>query len=81
MIAEALDALWTLGWAFLAWLAVFAAALGAALFTIAAGLIATWRGLHRLARWTYRRAPGPAWARNRRTARRIARNRPYEEAA
>ncbi len=45
MIAEALDTLWTLGWAFLAWLAAFALVLT----TIAAGLIAAsaaWAGWH-----------------------------------
>ncbi|MFF7949099.1 hypothetical protein [Streptomyces griseorubiginosus] len=71
MIAEALDTLWTLGWAFLIWLAALAAALGAACYTIAVTLIALCRGIHRLTRACRRR--GPAWARNRATARRIAR--------
>jgi hypothetical protein len=73
VIAEALDTLITLGWAFLIWLAVFAAAVGLAVYAVAVAIIATARGLHRAARWTYRRTPRPAWARNRATARRIAR--------
>ncbi|MEU0207387.1 hypothetical protein [Streptomyces canus] len=73
MIADAIDTLITLGWPFLIWLAAVAAALGAALYTIAITLIATCRGLHRLTRWTYHRTPRPTWARNRATARRIAR--------
>ncbi|MFF7946982.1 hypothetical protein [Streptomyces griseorubiginosus] len=73
MIAEALDTLITLGWAFLIWLAALAAALGAALYTIALTLIALCRGLHRAARWIYRRTTRPAWAVDRATARRIAR--------
>lgn len=81
MIAEALDALWTLGWAFLIWLAIFAAALGIAVYTIAVTLIATAGGLHRLTRWAFHRTPRPTWAVNRATARRIARNHAYEETA
>lgn len=73
MIAEALDTLWTLGWAFLIWLAILAAAIGTTGYTIAITLIATARGLHRLTRWTYHRTPRPTWAHNRATARRIAR--------
>lgn len=81
MIAEALDTLWTLGWAVLIWLAILAAALGIAVYTIAVTLIATARGLHRLTRWALHRTPRPAWAVNRATARRLARTHTYEETA
>lgn len=81
MIADAIDTLITLGWAFLAWLVILAAACALVLTTIAAAIIATCRGLYRLVRWAYRRSPRPAWAHGRLTARRIARTRTYEEAA
>lgn len=80
MIAEALDTLWTLGKAMVIWLAALAIVATAALYTIATAVLTTWRGLRRATRWAVHRT-GPAWARNRYTARRIARNRTYEEAA
>ena len=80
MIAEAIDTLITLGWAALAWLVILSAACALVLTTITAAIIATARGLHRLTRWAIHRTPRPTWARNRATARRIARTRTYEEA-
>lgn len=77
MIADAVDTLITLGWAVAVWIVLLAIVATAVLYTIAAALLATWRGLRRL----IRRAPAPTWARNRLTARRIARTRSYEEAA
>ncbi|MGX1221964.1 hypothetical protein [Streptomyces ambofaciens] len=79
MIAEALDALWSLGWALLTWLAILATAAVLALEALAVALYRTvryaWRALRR-------RTRRPAWARTRAAARRYARRRPdYEEAA
>ena len=79
MITEAFDALITLGWAFLAWLTIFAAALVLAFYTVVTAILTTARALRRLTRWAWRGAPGPTWARDRITARRIA--RAYKEAA
>jgi len=80
VIAEALDTLITLGKAMAVWLVAFAIVATAVLYTIAAGLFATWRGLRRVARACHPRTP--AWARNRIAARRIARTHPtIEEAA
>jgi len=79
VIAEAIDTLITLGWAVIVWIVVLAAAAALVLTTIAAAILATARGLRRLTRWAWRGAPGPAWARNRLAARRIART--YKEAA
>jgi hypothetical protein len=45
VIAEALDTLWTLGWAFLAWLIVFAAACALTLTAITAAILALGRAL------------------------------------
>jgi hypothetical protein len=79
VIAEAIDTLITLGWAAIVWLVVLAAAAALVLTTIVAAILATARGLHRAARWAWHGTPGPTWARNRITARRIART--YKEAA
>ncbi|MFJ8146010.1 hypothetical protein ACIQ6R_13150 [Streptomyces sp. NPDC096048] len=75
MIAEAIDTLITLGWAFLGWLIVFAIT----------GTISIFAALATGA-WAYstlrRTIVAPAWARSRRAARRYARREPdYEEAA
>ncbi|MYR46770.1 hypothetical protein [Streptomyces sp. SID5910] len=83
MIAEALDTLITLGWTFLAWLLILAAATTAALYTVAVTLIATVRAVRRASRALLRlartrRRPRPSWALTRRAARTLTR---YNEAA
>ncbi|MBL3669088.1 hypothetical protein JL475_24455 [Streptomyces sp. M2CJ-2] len=68
MIAEALDTMWTLGWALTAWIAVFAAVGTIVIFaTIAAGAWAT--------RALWRATAGPSWRRSRLRARILARTR------
>jgi len=77
VIAEAVDTIITLGWAFIAWLALLAAVITLALWTLLILAVGTirlaWRTL----------SPGrrPAWARGRIAARRYARRPRYEEAA
>ena len=80
MIAEAFDTLITLGWAFLAWLAIIAAVVTCALWTLTLAVCLAARAVWRLLRPACR--PRPAWARTRAAARRYARHEPdYEEAA
>jgi hypothetical protein len=76
VIAEAIDTALTLGWALLGWITVLAVFGTICIFTAAA--TGAWT-----ARLIWRAAGGPAWARGRREARRIARaTRPdYQEAA
>ncbi|MGX1116366.1 hypothetical protein RKD37_001729 [Streptomyces ambofaciens] len=78
MIAEALDALWSLGAALLIWLALIATALVLALEALAIGL-------YRAGRYAWRaltaRTRRPSWARTRAAARRYARHPDYDEAA
>lgn len=75
MIAEAIDTLFTLGWALLAWIVLTAIAATLALYSVIAiawwTIRALWKGLS-----------SPSWARNRLRARRYARSkREYREAA
>ncbi|WP_328439336.1 hypothetical protein OHA71_23650 [Streptomyces sp. NBC_00444] len=75
MIAEAIDTLYTLGWAFLVWFVLTALAATLALYAVIAiawwTMRALWRGLS-----------GPSCNRNRIRARRYARSkRDYREAA
>ncbi|MEU0199160.1 MULTISPECIES: hypothetical protein [unclassified Streptomyces] len=75
MIADAIDTVITLGWAFVGWLALISIAAALALHTVIAAVWwtarALWRGLG-----------GPSWGRSRIASRRIARaTRDYEEAA
>ncbi|MEU5624247.1 hypothetical protein [Streptomyces tendae] len=79
MIAEAVDTLITLGWAFLAWIAIIAAITTLALWTLTLTVCLTVRALWRLLRPACR--PRPAWARTRAAARRYARRPDYDEAA
>jgi uncharacterized membrane protein len=78
VIAEALDALWSLGWALLTWLAILATAAVLALEALAVGLYVA-------ARYAWRALTGrtgrPTWARTRAAARRYARRPDYDEAA
>ncbi|MGV9282152.1 hypothetical protein [Streptomyces sp. NPDC003730] len=79
MIAEALDALWSLGIAVLIWLALIATAAVLALEALAVGLYLAARTAWRALTARPRR---PTWARTRTAARRYARREPdYEEAA
>lgn len=78
IIADALDALWSLGWALLIWLGILATAGVLALEALAVGL-------YKAARNAWRALTGrpgrPSWARSRAAARRYARRAPdYEEA-
>ncbi|MGW0131927.1 hypothetical protein [Streptomyces sp. NPDC003299] len=75
IIAEALDALITLGWAALAWL-VFLSTI-AAILILAAAATGAWtvRAVWRTARPAWARGPIRAWLTARRT------RRDYEEAA
>ncbi|MER7801212.1 hypothetical protein ABTX71_12865 [Streptomyces parvulus] len=84
IIAEALDALWTLAIAggvwFLIGAAVLALVLTIATITLYAAVRASVDAVQRLAR--IRRHPRPSWTRTGRTARRYARTRTrYDEAA
>ncbi|MFI0268598.1 hypothetical protein [Streptomyces luteogriseus] len=83
MIAEAIDTAITLGWAFLAWLALLSIVTGIALY---AAVVISWcalRTLWLIGRALWRGVGRPTWARNRLRARLFARRtRPdYEEAA
>jgi hypothetical protein len=74
VIAEALDALWSLGAALLIWLTLIATAAVLALEALAVALYTAFRTLHC-------RTRRPAWARTRAAARRYARRPDYDEAA
>lgn len=79
MIAEALDALWSLGAALLIWLTLITTAAVLALEALAVGLFLAARTAWRALTGRTRR---PSWARTRGAARRYARRKPdYEEAA
>ncbi|MGW6222257.1 hypothetical protein ACWF8U_20505 [Streptomyces olivaceus] len=80
IVAEALDALWSLGVAVLIWLALIVTALVLAVEALAVAVCVAVRAVWRLVRGE--RRPRPSWALRGRTARRYARTRPdYEEAA
>ncbi|MGW7498624.1 hypothetical protein ACWGKA_30640 [Streptomyces luteogriseus] len=82
MIAEAIDTAITLGWAFLAWLALLSLVTGIALYAAIAISWCALRTLWLIGRAIWRSLGRPAWARSRYAARRIARaTRDYEEAA
>ncbi|CAL9369727.1 hypothetical protein SUDANB140_00828 [Streptomyces sp. enrichment culture] len=84
MVAEALDALWTLLIAGGIWLLITAAV---ATLTLTVTTIAAYAALYGLwtackRRWRPERHPRPSWALRGRTARRYARTRPdYDHAA
>ncbi|MFR0354125.1 hypothetical protein [Streptomyces sediminimaris] len=82
MIADVIDTLTVLGWAYLTWLVILAAVATLVLYAVIAILAAAVRGLRKLARWAHRGRTRPAWARGRVQARRFTRaRRDYEEAA
>jgi hypothetical protein len=78
IIAEALDALWSLGAALLIWLAILATAAVLAVEALTVALYTTARAAWRALNARTRR---PTWARTRAAARRYARRPDYEEAS
>ncbi|MFE2457545.1 hypothetical protein [Streptomyces sp. NPDC059402] len=78
ILAEALDALWSLGAALLIWLALIATAAVLVLEALAVGLYTAGRAAWRALTSRTRR---PSWARTRSAARRYARRPDYDEAA
>lgn len=80
ILADALDALWSLGIAVLVWLAIIATAAALAVEALAVALCVAVRSVWRLIRPDSR--PHPSWTLRGRTARRYARTLPdYDEAA
>lgn len=72
MIAEALDALWSLGAALLIWLALIATALVLALEALTVAVYAAVRAVWRL--WRPERRPRPSWRLTRAHSRSYARH-------
>ncbi|WP_281946076.1 hypothetical protein [Streptomyces olivaceus] len=80
IVAEALDALWSLGVAVLIWLALIVTALVLAVEALAVAVCVAVRAVWRLVRGEQH--PRPSWALRGHTARRHARTRPdYDHAA
>ncbi|MBZ6207480.1 hypothetical protein KVH31_13330 [Streptomyces olivaceus] len=80
IVAEALDALWSLGVAVLIWLALIVTALVLAVEALAVAVCVAVRAVQRL--WRPERRARPAWALRGRAARCYARRRPdYDHAA
>ncbi|MEV7389592.1 hypothetical protein [Streptomyces sp. NPDC091215] len=72
LFVDAIDTLYRLGWATLAWLLLLAVAATAALYTITVTVWGICRALWKVARW---RPAGPSWRRGRLRARIHARTR------
>ena len=80
ILAEALDALWTLGWAFLVWLVIAAAVATLALWTLFLAVYGAVTAVRRLL-WPMSRRR-PSWALTRAHSRSYARNlTDYDHAA